>query len=68
MTSNWQESDEVTYSGDNLSSNTVQLSNSLTTIDSNIASQDIHDHDLELGQQILIEEVADKYLFFFLLQ
>ncbi len=66
MTSNWQESDEVTYSGDNLSSNTVQLSNSLTTIDSNKASQDIH--DTELGQQILIEEVADKYLFFFLLQ
>jgi hypothetical protein len=57
MASNWQKSNETTYSISDSSSNTVQLSNSLTN---NI-------HDVELRKQTLMEEVKEKFFIFFVL-
>jgi len=55
MTSNWQKSNEATYSISDSSSNTVQLSNSLTN----------NTHDVELRKQTLLEEVKEKFFIFF---
>jgi hypothetical protein len=58
MTSNWSTSNEATYSISDLSSNTVQLSDSLT----NNAQQDIREFDLR--KQTLMEEVKEKFFIF----
>jgi hypothetical protein len=65
MTSNWQKSNEATYSTDNLSSSIEQLSNNLTTVDLYETQQNLD--DFELRKQNLVEEVKENFFFYFLL-
>jgi len=62
MTSNWQKTNEATYSTGDLSSTTEELSNNLTVIDLHEPQQSIH--DFELREKTLIEEVKEKFPIF----
>jgi len=68
MTSNWQKSNEATYSTDDLSSSIEQLSNNLTTVDLYEPQQNLD--DFELRKQNLVEEVKENFfsIFFYRLK